>query len=61
MDTDPVTGALLPDTVRDRTAELKRLNNFGDIASFGEDGFGNLYIVDFSGSCWRSCRSRARM
>jgi len=49
MDTDPMTGALLPDTVRDRTAELKRLNHFSQITSFGEDGFGNLYIVDFSG------------
>ncbi len=49
METDPVTGALLPGTVRDRTAELKRLNQFDNIASFGEDGFGNLYIVDFSG------------
>jgi glucose/arabinose dehydrogenase len=50
MDTDPITGALLPDTVRDRTAELKRLNDFNSITSFGEDGFGNLYMVDFNGS-----------
>jgi glucose/arabinose dehydrogenase len=49
MDTDPTTGALLPNTVRDRTAELKRLNNFDSITSFGEDDFGNLYVVDFSG------------
>lgn len=49
METDPATGALLPGTLRDRTAELKRLNSFGSISSFGEDGFGNLYIVDYSG------------
>jgi hypothetical protein len=49
MDTDPSSGALLPNTVRDRTAELKRLNDFNSITSFGEDGFGNLYMVDLSG------------
>src|SRR5262249_5827953 len=50
MDTDPMTGELLPATLRDRTAELKRLNNFTSAVSFGEDGFGNLYIVDLNGS-----------
>jgi glucose/arabinose dehydrogenase len=49
MQTDPVTGALLPATIVDRTAELKRLNDFQSISSFGEDGFGNLFIVDFNG------------
>lgn len=47
LDTDPATGALLPGTLRDRTDELKRLNAFGNVASFGEDGSGNLYILDF--------------
>jgi glucose/arabinose dehydrogenase len=49
MDTDPVTGELLVGTLRDRTAELHRLNSFSQIVSFGEDGFGNLYVVDLSG------------
>jgi glucose/arabinose dehydrogenase len=50
MEVDPVTGALLPATLRDRTAEIKRLNKFRNFTSFGEDGFGNLYIVDFNGN-----------
>jgi glucose/arabinose dehydrogenase len=50
LQTDPVTGALLPATLRDRTAELSRLNSFDSIVSFGEDGVGNLYMVDFAGN-----------
>jgi len=49
MDTDPTTGALLPSTERERTTELERLNSFGSIVAFGEDGSGNLYMVDFFG------------
>jgi hypothetical protein len=56
MDTDPASGALLPNTVRDRTGDL---NPFFDknnpflklcgIVSFGEDSGGNLYVLDLSG------------
>lgn len=49
MKTDPQTGELLPDTVVDISSELKRHTSFGSISSFGEDGFGNLYIVDYNG------------
>lgn len=56
MDTDPATGALLPNTVRDRTDELNPFlkgcnpgNRLCGIVSFGEDSSGNLYIVDLSG------------
>jgi glucose/arabinose dehydrogenase len=56
LDTDPASGALLPNTLIDRTNELnpflKNCNpqtRLCGIVSFGEDSNGNLYIVDLSG------------
>ena len=46
---DPTTGKLVPGSLIDRTAELDGLDRIGNTSSFGEDGFGNLYIVDYSG------------
>lgn len=56
LDTDPATGALLPNTLIDRTNELnpflKNCNpqtRLCGIVSFGEDSKGNLYVLDLSG------------
>ncbi|MEO8629412.1 MAG: PQQ-dependent sugar dehydrogenase [Betaproteobacteria bacterium] len=46
---DPATGELVPGSLVDRTAELGGIDKIGNISSFGEDGFGNLYIVDYNG------------
>jgi glucose/arabinose dehydrogenase len=50
METD-ADGKLLIGTLRDRTAEL-HLSNFS-LNSFGEDGFGNLYILAGSGQVFQ--------
>jgi glucose/arabinose dehydrogenase len=50
METD-ADGKLLIGTLRDRTAEL-HLSKFS-LDSFGEDGFGNLYIIDGSGEVFQ--------
>jgi len=50
METD-ADGKLLIGTLRDRTAEL-HLSDFS-LLSFGEDGFGNLYILEGSGDVFQ--------
>ena len=40
-------GSFIAGTLTDRTAELLGGHGFGALSSFGEDGFGNLYIVDY--------------
>jgi len=40
-------GSFIAGTLTDRTAELLGGHGFGALTSFGEDGFGNLYIVDY--------------
>jgi hypothetical protein len=45
---DPVTGKVILSTLKDRTAELGRSLGPGALASFGEDGFGELYLVDYA-------------
>jgi hypothetical protein len=47
---DPITGAVIPGSLIERTGELDALNTIGNITSFGEDGLGNLYIVDLTGN-----------
>lgn len=40
-------GSFIAGTLTDRTAELLGAHGIGALTSFGEDGFGNLYLVDY--------------
>jgi len=46
---DPLTGALVPGSVQELTATFANSAGINEISSFGEDGFGNLYVVDLGG------------
>jgi len=49
---DPVTGKVIPGSLTDWTATLLRGTRIGQISSFGEDAFGNLYVVDLGGTVY---------
>lgn len=42
-------GKMVPGSLVDLTAELNPLGRLATISSFGEDGLGNLYILDYRG------------
>lgn len=45
---DPATGKVIVGSLKDRTAELGNPIGPAGLASFGEDGFGELYLVDYA-------------
>jgi glucose/arabinose dehydrogenase len=53
---DPATDQVIPSSITDRTLQLDPTGaNFGPntISSFGEDGFGELYLVDIGGEVYK--------
>jgi hypothetical protein len=51
-------GSFIAGTLTDRTAELLGTHGIGALTSFGEDGFGNLYIVDYGSDNLRATDGR---
>jgi glucose/arabinose dehydrogenase len=51
-------GSFIAGTLTDRTAELLGTHGIGALTSFGEDGFGNLYIVDYGSNNLRATDGR---
>lgn len=48
LQVDPVTGKVIAGSLKDRTAELGSSIGPNALSSFGEDGFGELYLVDYA-------------
>lgn len=48
LQVDPVTGKVIAGSLKDRTAELGGSIGANALSSFGEDGFGELYLVDYA-------------